>query len=717
MYDPRESLSIQSLSAGVELLEQIDYTISDQNGGTAEATLFINVMGVNDAPSTSTDNFSTDEDSLLKIDAVDLLANDSDQDSDDDASTLKIVGLSSPSEVKAYQSAKNGDAIDIFTADEHLSTGVEKILISGHAGSPPLNGVYGVEIVNSTTFRIDKEFDDTSFENGVSGYWSAIDESNDEFTLSDKGLGVQLEIRADDSLFFTGISTNIVYDLDGNDFFDSMPFGSKKEDGFWYLAKDSHSDYGLGRVEIEINGVNDQPIANHDPIILESFLPMIGTELKDLKRELVDNLAVNYVSEDESGFFASLSFGENNDPKIYQDAQFTDQLSDLEIHDAFLLENDIDVDEGSILSVSVAGQSVRGASLSKQGEKIVYSPANSEELSKLSKGELCVDIFSVVISDEFGDSMSSLVAVIVEGVNEAPVAASDLFDSAVEGNQNYSVKGILDNDTDNDVNNVNSDDELYLLDKVKTTTDSGVSYAIEENQMIIDFSVSKEIEGLAEGVTSDQSFVYEVSDGSLVFAVDDFFSVAPDSIGVRLNVLANDQNFYDSPSEDGNASSVEIVSVSSPDKGGSVTIVSDNEGQPFLIYDAPNSYVGYEYFEYTIMAKNGRLESGKVKVSLLVDQINGYLNANDDYFTVASGLSLNNSPLLDVLANDLIISANAFDQVANQQLKITEVTQSNDLGAGQVSIVENKIVMCQTKLVCMLFHTQSVPEALIPMER
>ena len=75
-------------------------------------------------------------------------------------------------------------------------------------------------------------------------------------------------------------------------------------------------------------------------------------------------MVVIYVSEDESGFFASLSFGENNDPKIYQDAQFTDQLSDLEIHDAFLLENDIDVDEGSIRSVSVAGQSVRGASLS-----------------------------------------------------------------------------------------------------------------------------------------------------------------------------------------------------------------------------------------------------------------------------------------------------------------------------------------------------------------
>ena len=81
-----------------------------------------------------------------------------------------------------------------------------------------------------------------------------------------------------------------------------------------------------------------------------------------------------------------------------------------------------------------------------------------------------------------------------------------------------------------------------------------------------------------------------------------------------------------------------------------------------------------------------------MKVSLLVDQINGYLSANDDFFTVASGLALEESPLLDVLENDLIISSNTYDQIANQQLKIIDVTQSNEPGAGQVSIVGNKIL-------------------------
>ena len=471
IYDPRGSTNIQALPVGVEILEQIDYSISDQNGATAEASLFVNVMGVNDAPRAVTDNFTTDEDSLLEIDVGSLIANDNDPDHDDNGSTLKIVGLSSPSEVEKYQPADGGDAIDIVSIEDHGLSGDEKILISGHEGSPPLNGIYEVEVVNSKTFRIGKTYDVTSFEDGVSGQWSAINESNDN-VLSDNGVDINLQVKSSPPKSF------VIYDLGGVDFSDSTPFGSKTEDSFWYLVKDSHSEYGMGRVEIEIIGVNDQPIANHDPILLDTFLGMMESDPNDEKRELVDNIIVDYVAKNSTGYFASLSYGENADPKTYQDALFTDQLSELEISDASLLENDVDVDDGSKLSVSVAGQSVRGASLSKQGKKIVYSAIDSQELSELSKGELAVDLFSVTIADEFGGSMSSLVAVIVEGVNESPVALDDSYDSAVEGNQNYTITGILDNDTDNDVNDLNSDDELYLLDKDKTIIDSGVSYEI-----------------------------------------------------------------------------------------------------------------------------------------------------------------------------------------------------------------------------------------------
>ena len=123
------------------------------------------------------------------------------------------------------------------------------------------------------------------------------------------------------------------------------------------------------------------------------------------------------------------------------------------------------------------------------------------------------------------------------------------------------------------------------MDKDKTIIDSGVSYEIENNQMIIDFSKSDQIESLAEGVTSEQSFDYEVSDGSLVFAVDDFFNVAPNSIGVSLNVLANDRDFYNKASDTENAQDFEIVSVSTPNQGGSVNVVTSNEGNTVLIYN------------------------------------------------------------------------------------------------------------------------------------
>ena len=64
-------------------VDSFTYTVSDGNGGTAMATVSINVAPVNDDPVAMDDVVVADEDQPLVISAAELLANDSDIDGDD----------------------------------------------------------------------------------------------------------------------------------------------------------------------------------------------------------------------------------------------------------------------------------------------------------------------------------------------------------------------------------------------------------------------------------------------------------------------------------------------------------------------------------------------------------------------------------------------------------------------------------------------------------
>jgi VCBS repeat-containing protein len=70
--------------------DTISYTIIDNNGGTASATVTLTVTAVNDIPVAGVDNINTNEDTLVNID---VLANDSDIDGD----TLTITAATATS--------------------------------------------------------------------------------------------------------------------------------------------------------------------------------------------------------------------------------------------------------------------------------------------------------------------------------------------------------------------------------------------------------------------------------------------------------------------------------------------------------------------------------------------------------------------------------------------------------------------------------------------
>lgn len=119
------------------------YTVSDGHGGTADATVAVQVASVNDAPIAGDDTLTGVEDEVLTVQASTLLANDTDGDGD----TLSIGGVGN---------ATNGSvSLDqagnvVFTPDADFSgtASFEYTLSDGHGGTD--TGVATVEVTPSS---------------------------------------------------------------------------------------------------------------------------------------------------------------------------------------------------------------------------------------------------------------------------------------------------------------------------------------------------------------------------------------------------------------------------------------------------------------------------------------------------------------------------------------------------------------------------------------
>ncbi|MBS0289270.1 MAG: cadherin-like domain-containing protein [Proteobacteria bacterium] len=71
------------LKAGSSATDSFTYTITDSHGATDTATIFIDILGLNDTPIATADNYSTDEETPIQINIPDLMSNDFDIDTGD----------------------------------------------------------------------------------------------------------------------------------------------------------------------------------------------------------------------------------------------------------------------------------------------------------------------------------------------------------------------------------------------------------------------------------------------------------------------------------------------------------------------------------------------------------------------------------------------------------------------------------------------------------
>ena len=420
--------------------------VSRTTDAPAEAKVEVTVLGRNDPPTPVADGVATLEDTVLRILAdpdllasgpaldtdvlypaprqfatLGLLANDTDPDTDDmPFKKLKVIGVCQAQPVGGYSGTAGMGPVTVTAANHNLADGTT-ILISGYGGHPSYNGYHPVTVTGPDTFTIPVGFIDAD---DAKGLWTVLDNSNRLATVSQRDATVTLEIRADRT------KTNVVYNPRPSDELDSLAAGETIADTFYYAVEDTHGAVSLALITVTVTGVNDLPVPSDNPPGLDVLDPLLvgGTT----PGQLLEDTEVLYLLP-TSGSTGSVDATIRPpgagfaDVLVLAGLERTDEDSALTFSTASLLADDLDVDLSNVLSVRIeAGQESSREdamiTLSADGSTLTYDPRLSEDLQKLAFNERIVDTFEITVFDGIA-GVPSLVAVVVEGRNDSPVAS------------------------------------------------------------------------------------------------------------------------------------------------------------------------------------------------------------------------------------------------------------------------------------------------------
>ncbi|ELP30334.1 Ig-like domain-containing protein [Rhodopirellula baltica] len=379
--------------------------------------------------------------------------------------------------------------------------------------------------------------------------------------------------------------------------------------------------------------------------------------------EVIVNFTVTDGSLSDTGTIKFTVVGTNDEPVANDDPDTTGDyavLADdtLSVAAPGLLGNDTDIDVGDTLEVSSPGTvAVTAAGDSdgltpsildgdSAGSVVInadgsfdYEPAGA--LDALLPGETVTVTFTYLTTDGIDDSLAAaIVSIVVTGVDDAPVAVSDM--ASTDEDSSVSID-VVDNDFD-------PDGETVFVTEIDGTavspggsvvlTASGASVTLE-----LDGTLTYDPSGAFDFLDDDDmqpsgsdSFTYTVSDGTLtsstanvdvditgvndapVAVADDSYTVNEDAVLNGSTVLVNDSDI------DGTV--VSATQFSSPSNG-AVTFNSDGT----FTYTPNADFNGTDTFQYQAEDDNGAL-SAPVDVTITVIAQQDTPEADDDAYSV-----------------------------------------------------------------------------------
>ncbi len=629
--------------------DSFTYTISDGNGGTATATVYVCVKPVNDAPTAQDDAASTNEDAPV---VIDVLSNDSDPDGD----ALSIDSFEQPANGTVVQNADgtfsytpNADfnGTDTFTytvtdGSGGTSTATVQVVVAP-ANDDPIPGDDEVVTNEDQAVTVDVLANDS-------------DPDGDSLSITEIGQPAHGTVvqNADGTLTYTPEA-----DFNGNDV-------------FTYTIDDGNGGNDTATVYVCVKPVNDAPVATDDSATTNEDAPVVIDVLSNDSDVDGDALSIDSFEQPANGtvvqnadgtfsytpnadfngtdtFTYTVTDGNggtstatvqvvvapaNDGPVAMDDSANVDEDGSVKID---VLSNDSDLD-GDSLSVTEVGQPANGTVTINDDGTVSYTPTEDYNGS---------DSFTYTISDGNGGTATATVYVCVKPVNDAPTAQDD----AASTNEDAPVIiDVLSNDSDPDGDALSIDSfEQPANGTVVQNADGTFSYTPNADFNGTDTFTYTVTDGNGGTSTATvQVVVAPANDGPV--AMDDSANVDEDG-SVKIDVLSNDSDL------DGD--SLSVTEVGQP-ANGSVTINADGT----ISYTPTEDYNGSDSFTYTISDGNGGAATATVYVC--VKPVNDAPVATDDNAETSEDAPV----VIDVLSNDSdpdgdALSIDSFEQPAN----------------------------------------------------
>ncbi|TMQ06211.1 MAG: tandem-95 repeat protein, partial [Deltaproteobacteria bacterium] len=615
------------------------YTVADPGGATATATVTVAIASVNDLPIAVADAANVDEDAAVTIDVV---ANDSDADGD----ALAVIAITQP----AHGSATIADATHVTYTPAANYNGPDAFsytISDGHGGEASAGVAIAVSPVNDAPVAVD---DGAALDEDTSITLDVVANDGD---VDGDALAITSVTQPAHGVAEIVDATHVAYTPAAN---------YHGADAFSYTIGDGHGGASTAQVAIAINPVNDAPVAVTDAVsLLEDTTATIDVVANDSDVDgdalaitaitqpahgsatIVDAThvaytpapnyhggdAFSYAITDPSGAQATALVaidvvGVNDAPVAAVDAVITDEDTPVTVD---VVANDSDID-GDALAITSVTQPAHGAATVVDAHHITYAPAANYNGP---------DAFSYTISDGNGGQASAAIAVVVNPVNDAPVAVAD----AASTDEDTAVTvDVVANDSDVDGDALAIASITQPAHGAATIVDPHhVQYTPAPNYHGADgFSYTIADPSGAQATAAVVLDVASVNDAPV--AADDAASTDEDS-PVTVDVVANDSDV------DGDA--LAIASITQPAHGSAA--IADGH---HVTYTPAANYNGADSFSYTI--DDGHGAQATAAVALAIAPVNDAPVAAAD----AASTDEDTSITVDVVANDADIDGDAL---------------------------------------------------------
>ncbi|KZZ54712.1 hypothetical protein A3758_00205 [Oleiphilus sp. HI0118] len=648
--------AVGALNEGETITTAVTYTVSDEKGSTDEATISVDVVGVNDAPTAVDDNLGVVyRGGSITLDVADLIGNDFDPDNGSTIELNSLIagtkGLLTQRTSQLIWSTNNdfaylndGQTEDVtfgYTIKDELglvsNQGTVTITVDGTNVDPVAvdDLVYKINGGDNKTLAevspvLGQDLDLTVLGNDRDG-------NNDDLIVTELNgqalVAGELTIAGDSGGTFTVLEDGTMsFDASTSDF-DLLRKGTSLVSSIEYTVSDQFGGLDTGTISVEVVGV-------------------------------VDNTPVDAIDDS-----VSVSAGTTTPVTID------------------VLTNDVDPNIGdtfSIIGVDVSGLI---GELVDNGDGTFDFSANAQP-NALADGEAGQTSFDYTIEGIDGTLDTATVTIDFVGVNDAPEALVDEVEVGADGSLVLNVADLLLNDID-----IDNGDTVSFVGLGDLTDTQGT--VVDNGDGTLSYDTNGLFESLAQDETTTDQIAYIITDSAGLQAEGDInvtvrglnaAPVAVDDNGLSVDVgqdlIINSADLLANDTDADNGAVLSVVGFDTPSQGS----VADN-GDGTFTFSTPQdlsmaqgeSYVSS--LTYTVEDELGA--SSSASFSVTVNGVNdGPVATNDGWFLVAEDGTLTLDIASDLMANDFDLdngSVLSFDSFNTSASATYGVVTYNDI--------------------------------------